>query len=170
MVDTSDDPDQWSSTGVNDLTDTPFPLATQPSGDGPTSETHSQPDSPPTIDGHRSSQERDIHEPTSPQGEPVSDAVSVHSMPVVFVTETQSALRRRPSSSSLVAASSVIPPSPLSPSRPQSALADNPRLSNRRDRHRSAIEVRTMVLFPCFKLFMITYSFVPAEYRNFSPT
>ena len=145
MVDTPDVPDQWSSTGANDPTDTPIPLGTYPSEDGSTSEAHSQPDTSPPMDGHRTSQERDIHQPTSPQGEPVSDAVSVHSMPVVYVTETQPALRRRPSSSSLVAASSAIPPSPLSPSRPQSALGDNPRLSHRRDRHRSAIEVRTMV-------------------------
>ena len=142
MVDDVDVPDQSCSNTVrdHDSTDT-----AGLSGDEYTGEMHSQQDS---GDGHGISRERDIHEPASSQGELASETVSVHSMPIVLVTEPQPTPRRRSSSSSLlIDAPSVEPPSLLSPGRPQSAPSDNPQLpQQRRDRHRSAIEVRMTIL------------------------
>ncbi|KAJ7492810.1 hypothetical protein FB451DRAFT_1123938 [Mycena latifolia] len=65
-----------------------------------------------------------------------ADATSVHSMPAVLVTEPDAALSRR--ASTLQTADSPVPP-PVSPTR-ESRLASQ---QERRNRHRSAVEVRS---------------------------
>lgn len=71
--------------------------------------------------------------------EHLSDAASVHSMPAVLVTEPDSALARR--ASTLQPTTDMPPrPPPASPTRPNAESALNPQ--DRRNRHRSAVEVR----------------------------
>ncbi|KAJ7357169.1 hypothetical protein DFH08DRAFT_922309 [Mycena albidolilacea] len=70
--------------------------------------------------------------------EQLSDSASVHSMPAVLVTEPDSQLARR---ASTLQPTNQVPPPPASPTRasPEPSLASN----ERRNRHRSAVEVRS---------------------------
>jgi len=73
----------------------------------------------------------------STTGEHVSDAASVHSLPVVRITEADRSSTQRPSTSRTTESSPAPPPSP-SRSAGDNVLTPQ----DRRHRHRSAIEVR----------------------------
>ncbi|KAJ7783571.1 hypothetical protein DFH07DRAFT_788269 [Mycena maculata] len=103
------------------------------------------PDAPPQSTLHKIvSQEEDGTSPhdssrgpsLSTTTEHLSDANSVHSMPAVLVTEPDSARSRRAETSS----ESQHQPPPVSPTR--STQASSLSSSDRRNRHRSAVEVR----------------------------
>ncbi|KAJ7107623.1 hypothetical protein C8R43DRAFT_963074 [Mycena crocata] len=73
--------------------------------------------------------------------EQLSDAASVHSMPAVLVTEPDSRLARRASTLQATSTAAVDPPPPVSPTRSTAEHSLGP--NERRNRHRSAAEVRS---------------------------
>jgi hypothetical protein len=95
----------------------------------------------------------------SSNGEPLSDAASVHSLPIVHVTtHPQSPLPTRPSTArtlhSPASMSRAQPPSPRGPISPSESFLTP---QDGRNRHRSVIDVRTVQIYT-LRLFLTTTS------------